>query len=92
MTVFASCVKMKGKAFAYSGYGHLEKIMSLLLIVLNCLGLFAVGLCFFFWMPVWGQLLSILFSAIIGEQKLAKRNGVESGSKLIDPNQLEELQ
>jgi len=66
--------------------------MNMLHIILNCIGLFAVGLCFMFWMPVWGKLLTILSSTILGEKMLAKQQGIESGSTLIDPNELEELQ
>ena len=66
--------------------------MNMLLVILNCIGLFAVGLCFLFWMPVWGKLLVTMFSAIMGEQFMAKKKGIDSGSKLINPNELEELQ
>lgn len=66
--------------------------MNMLLVILNSIGLFAVGLCFLFWMPVWGNLLISLFSAVVGEQALSKRQGIDSGSKLINPNELEELQ
>ena len=66
--------------------------MNMLLIILNCMGLFAVGLCFMFWMPVWANLLIGMFSSIFGEMFQAKRRGEDSGTKLINPNEIEELQ
>ena len=57
-----------------------------LLVILTCLGLFAVGLCFLFLFPVVGKTLVILFSTYAGESVAAKFQGKKSGSDFIDPN------
>ena len=65
--------------------------MNMFVTVLSSFGLVAVGLCFLFFLPLVAKTLLILFSTVLGEQTFAKFNKVESGTKLIDPNELEEF-
>ena len=51
-------------------------------LVLESIGLFAVGLSFIFLMPSIGEFLAVLFSAIMGERLYAKLKGIPSGSDM----------
>ena len=66
--------------------------MNLLVIILTCIGIFAVGLCFLFFMPICANLVIILFKGFMIEQQVAKLTHQPSGCTFIDPNELEELQ
>ena len=63
--------------------------MTPFIFVLVCTGLFAVGLCFLFLMPVVGQTLPSLFGLFMTEQQMAKMNNEPSGTIFIDPNELD---
>ena len=62
--------------------------MHALLVILTCLGLFAVGLCFIILLPNVGATLATLFSIFAGERTLSTFQGKKSGSDFIDPNLL----
>jgi len=66
--------------------------MNLLVFILTCIGIFAVGLCFLFFMPIVANLTIILFKGFMVEQQVAKLTHKSSGCTFIDPNDLEELQ
>ena len=66
--------------------------MNLLILLLTCIGIFAVGLCFLFFMPVVANLVIVLFQVFLTEQQIAALQHRPSDSIFIDPNELEELQ
>ena len=66
--------------------------MNFFIILLTCIGIFAVGLCFLFFMPVCANLIIALFQGFLVEQQVAKLKQQPSGCTFIDPNELEELQ
>ena len=56
--------------------------MNVLLTLILCCGLFAVGLCFFILMPVVANLLLGLFSIVIQEQVHAKMTNRQPGTDM----------
>jgi uncharacterized protein involved in cysteine biosynthesis len=58
--------------------------MDILLNVLVCFGLSAVGACFFVAMPAVANLLAALWSAVMAEQVIARLRGVPSGTSVED--------
>ena len=59
--------------------------MDILLNVLVCFGLTAVGLAFIVLLPTVGQTLVAVFGTVVGEQAFAKFKGQESGTVMSDP-------
>jgi len=59
--------------------------MDILLNVLVCFGLTAVGLAFIVLLPTVGQTLVAVFGTVVGEQAFAKFKGQESGTVMADP-------
>ena len=60
--------------------------MSILVYVLEAIGLFAVGLCFIVLLPNVGVFLATTFSFIMGERALAQMQGRDPGSDMHIPD------
>lgn len=58
--------------------------MNFLLLFFVCVGLCAVGSAFIVLLPTVGQTLSIVFTVVFGEQKLARMRGQRSCSDMDD--------
>jgi len=56
--------------------------MQSLPVILELIGLFAVGLCFLFLMPMVGQTLVVLSGIVFGEQAYSKFKGQPSGTDM----------
>ena len=59
--------------------------MDILLNILVCFGLTAVGLAFIVLLPTVGQTLVAVFGTVVGEQAFAKFKKQESGTVMHDP-------
>ena len=62
-----------------------------LVFAVVCFGVIGPVLGLGILIPNTGAFLATLFSAVFGEQLASKLKKKESGSKLIDPNELEEF-
>ncbi len=59
--------------------------MDILLNILVCFGLLAVGLAFILLLPTVGQTLAAVFGTVLGEQLFSRLKGQESGTVLVTP-------
>ena len=59
--------------------------MTILLNILVCFGLVAVGIAFIFLLPVVGNVLVSVFGTVAGEQAFARFKGIPSGSEMVKP-------
>ena len=60
--------------------------MTILLNILACLGLLAVGIAFILLLPLVGKVLVGVFSTILGEQAYARFRGIRSGTDMERPD------
>ena len=59
--------------------------MTILLNILVCFGLVAVGIAFIILLPVVGNILVSVFGTVVGEQTFARFKGIESGCVMEKP-------
>ena len=59
--------------------------MTIILNILACFGLVAVGIAFILLLPLVGNLLVSVFGTILGEQAYARFKGLRSGSEMERP-------
>ena len=59
--------------------------MTILLNILVCLGLVAVGIAFILLLPLVGNVLVSVFGTIVGEQAFARFRGIRSGTEMERP-------
>ena len=59
--------------------------MTILLNILVCFGLIAVGIAFIVLLPVVGNVLVSVFGTVVGEQTFARFKGIKSGTVMEKP-------